>query len=51
MPRTPLASSLQAIARDAHISRRRFLGAAGAATVAVFISAPVAPGSTVPVNV
>jgi monoamine oxidase len=34
MPRTPLASSLQAIARDAHISRRRFLGAAGAATVA-----------------
>jgi monoamine oxidase len=34
MPRTPLASSLQAIARDAHLSRRQFLGAAGAATVA-----------------
>src|SRR5215210_4362384 len=34
MPRTPLASSLQDIAREAHISRRRFLGAAGAATVA-----------------
>jgi monoamine oxidase len=40
MPRTPLASSLQDIARDAHISRRRFLGAAGAATVAAATWAP-----------
>jgi monoamine oxidase len=34
MPRTPLASGLQDIAREAHISRRQFLGAAGAATIA-----------------
>src|SRR5215210_7467123 len=40
MPRTPLASSLQDIARDAHISRRQFLGAAGAATVAAATWAP-----------
>jgi monoamine oxidase len=42
MPRTPLASSLQDIARDAHISRRRFLGAAGAATVAAATWSPLA---------
>jgi monoamine oxidase len=40
MPRTPLASALEDIARDAHITRRRFLGAAGAATVAAATWAP-----------
>jgi monoamine oxidase len=42
MPRTPLASSLQDIAREAHISRRRFLGTAGAATVAAATWTPLA---------
>jgi monoamine oxidase len=42
MPRTPLASSLQDIAREAHISRRQFLAATGAATVAAATWSPLA---------
>jgi monoamine oxidase len=33
MARTPLAARLESIAAEAHLSRRQFLGAAGAATV------------------
>jgi monoamine oxidase len=35
MARTPLAARLESIAAEAHLSRRRFLGAAAAGTVAV----------------
>src|SRR5215207_476526 len=39
MPRTPLADALQRIAQDAAISRRQFIGAAGAATLAAAVGA------------
>src|ERR687897_3775409 len=39
MPRTPLADAVQRIAQDATITRRHFLGAAGAATFAAAVGA------------
>ena len=39
MPRTPLADAVQRIAQDAAITRRQFLGAAGAATLAAAVGA------------
>jgi monoamine oxidase len=39
MPRTPLADAVQRIALDAAVTRRRFLGAAGAAALAATVGA------------
>jgi monoamine oxidase len=39
MPRTPLADAVQRIAQDAGVTRRQFLGAAGAATLAAAVGA------------
>jgi monoamine oxidase len=39
MPRTPLADAVQRIAQDAAMTRRHFIGAAGAATLAVAVRA------------
>jgi monoamine oxidase len=39
MPRTPLADAVQRIAQDAAMTRRHFLGAAGAATLAAAVGA------------
>src|SRR5215210_4588864 len=48
MARTPLASRLQLLAADTHLSRRPFLGAAGAATVAAATWTPRARAASQP---
>jgi len=45
MPRTPLADAVQRIAQDAAVTRRHFLGAAGAVTLAAAIGARPAPAA------
>src|SRR5215212_2962096 len=46
MPRTPLASVLQSMAAEAHLTRRQFVGAAGAATLAAATWTPRALAAT-----
>jgi monoamine oxidase len=48
MARTPLASRLQLLAAETHLSRRQFLGAAGAATVAAATWTPRARAASQP---
>jgi monoamine oxidase len=48
MARTPLASRLQLLAAEAHLSRRQFIGAAGAATAAAAVWTPKARAATQP---
>jgi monoamine oxidase len=48
MPRTPLASVLQSMAAEAHLTRRQFVGAAGAATLAAATWTPRARAATPP---
>jgi monoamine oxidase len=48
MPRTPLASRLQSLAVEAHMTRRQFVGAAGAATLAAATWTPRARAAAAP---
>jgi monoamine oxidase len=48
MARTPLASRLQSLAAEAHMTRRQFVGAAGAATFAAASWTPRARAAAAP---
>src|SRR4029079_11081028 len=48
MARTPLASRLQSLAAEPHMTRRQFVGAAGAATVAAAAWTPRARAAAAP---
>src|SRR5215212_7450547 len=48
MARTPLASRLELLAAEAHTTRRQFIGAAGAATVAAAVWTPRARAAAQP---